>query len=810
MVDKNTPEKDPIEDLLVKTHVNVDDLEDKGDKVDVVDEAGKKEVEEAKEEIGADLDKEKEKTETQQEVKEELSVFGLITRTEVLIDKYKEFKRHAKRYSRNKEDKGYEKAFKGQVENRLRRLENIKRFLDKYEKKTGGLNEASLNRYNREINSIDNEVALFEQGRDEIVMEKTGGETPYTIDIHTYKDAKEIIKANEEVNRMLKKLDGLELDAALKTELKEELESLQRYLEASISGKIDAGTQPFQFKHYEDFRQLGFIDTNTYPIFDNKKDNQKNNKSTNDNQPNYVLDANGNPCPRTITDYNNLDEAWKRGGVMGAIDYGFQKTNMTPQQRQFWHGAGNLALIGGGIFLGWKALKSVFGIFSKDKEKRKTGWGWLAGIAGGTILLQGATGKNPIQAVKELFNGGGDIQQRISSLFGGGKNGVKTGAEPGPNTPPEAIAYVHGFAGVPGIFGGMTMEQIKPLVTKDKNGIMKINQAGYASLTDVHKNRPDIVSMLEKLKGVNEDDNDKYNIIHLTLGGMGMGYDKLQQGGTEKFDDYAVSSFARLKSINDFMVQKGYDKMNIELFRDDVKNYIANGDPSLVALEEAGLFKDGLKQKQTVGEVDGEINNFNENNDVLGLKAKVDLLTIPTDQKKILVAAGNILKTQTNNNNNIEFKEGPDGLMLQTYGEWTPINIATKTIPNLDFNNENIFFKSTMEMIKVANLTNYIKKLFRGRANQIDKPFEITNALDLIKLDGIGDLVFKEKNKDPNIKRYNPKKYDLSAVEVIDAGRFGDLGNLSPILNKYTKEYAEYLNTLGIWKQANKADKLPT
>jgi hypothetical protein len=34
---------------------------------------------------------------------------------------------------------------------------------------------------------------------------------------------------------MLKKLNLLELDAALKTELKEELESLQRYLEASIN-----------------------------------------------------------------------------------------------------------------------------------------------------------------------------------------------------------------------------------------------------------------------------------------------------------------------------------------------------------------------------------------------------------------------------------------------------------------------------------------------------------------------------------------------------------------------------------------------
>jgi hypothetical protein len=250
--------------------------------------------------------------------------------------------------------------------------------------------------------------------------------------------------------------------------------------------------------------------------------------------------------------------------------------------------------------------------------------------------------------------------------------------------------------------------------------------------------------------------------------------------------------------------------MNIELFRDDVKKYIANGDPSLVALEEAWLFKDWITKNPTVSAVDWEINNFNESNDALWLKAKVDLLKIPADQKKILVAAWNILKAQTNNNNNIEFKELDWNIYLKTYWEWTAINVATKTIPNLNFNNEKIFFKSTMEMIKVANLTNYIKKLFRWRANQLDKPFEITNPLDLIKLDGIWDLVFKEKNKDPNLKRYNPKKYDLSAVEVIDAGRFGDLWNLSPTLNKYTKEYAEYLNTLDIWKQDKRTNNLPT
>jgi hypothetical protein len=34
------------------------------------------------------------------------------------------------------------------------------------------------------------------------------------------------------------------------------------------------------------------MDTKAYPIFDNQKDNKNDNKSTNYNQPNYVVDAN--------------------------------------------------------------------------------------------------------------------------------------------------------------------------------------------------------------------------------------------------------------------------------------------------------------------------------------------------------------------------------------------------------------------------------------------------------------------------------------------------------------------------------------
>lgn len=829
MVDKKTPDKDLVQEAFERKHMNVEDVQNQKNK----EQEAWKEVEDTREDLNKeketwkevadtqeDLNKEKEKVTTQQETKETLSVFSLITKTDVLIDKYKDFKRHANRYSRNKEDKWYEKAFKWQAENRIRRLENIKRFLDKYENKPWNLDQASLNRYNREIKNINDEVALFEQWRDEIVMEKTWGQTPYNIDVHTEKDANKLIKARDRVNGMLRKLDALELDLALKTELKEDLEWLQKYLEDSINWKIDAGRQPFQLKHWEDFVQLGIIDPDLYseiiyPYSNNNKNNNNTANGTPNNGQNNAAtnqEYNKNMACKPVQNYNNLDEARKKWWVMWAIDYGFQKTNMTPQQRQFWHGAWNLALIWGGIFLGIKALKSVFGIFSKDEKKRSEWWGWLAWIAWWTLVLQGLTWKNPIQAIKELFNWW-DTSRRISALFGGWTSGSPTWAEITPNTPQEAITYVHGFSGVPGIFGWATIDQMKAVITKDKNWMMKINQAWYQSLIAKFKteNKPDVVNMLEKLKWVNEDDNDKHNIIHLTLEWMWITYDKLQQGWTEKFDNYAVSALARLKSINEFMVQHKYATMNIEFFRDDVKKYIANGDPSLVALEEAGLFKSWLTQKQTVASVDSEINNFNETSDVLWLKAKVALLKIPDDQKRILVASWNILSKQTNNNNNIEFKEGLDGLVyLKTYWEWTAVNVATNTMPGLTSQNIDIFFKSTMEMIKAANLTNYIKKMFRWRSIQFDKPFEITNALDLIKLNGIWDLVFKEKDKDPNLKRYNPKKYDPSYVEVIDAWWFSDLWNLSPTVNKYTNEYATYLNNLDIWKQNKKTNDLPS
>lgn len=774
---------DPIEKLMEWWQVSFED----------------KETEESKhiEDIQDDLNKEKEINEAQQESREELSIFSLITRTELLIDKYKELKKEANKLSKNKEDRWYEKEYKWQIENRIRRLEQIKKFLERYEKKPDHLSAKSLARYDRELKWFQNEIDQFEERRDFIVLEKASGLTPFEIDIHTFKDAKEIRSAYDEVNAMLRKLNSLELDAALRTELKEELEWLQKYLEESINGTIDAGKQPFKLKHYEDFVQLGIIDPYVYPKeqeFINKNISDK----TNIDKTNHLIDKDWNKVCTPIHNYNNMKEAREKWWITWTIDYWFSKTNMTPKQRQFWKWASNLALIWWWIWLGWKALSSILWF---DKNKWKDRWKWIWWIVWWTLLLQTTTGKNPIQAVKELFNWW-DTSKRISGLFAWWVDWNNIWTEIWPNTPAEVITYYHGFSWVPAMFAWLKISELKTQIKQDTNGKMKIeNYDALATVLD-SKNKQ-AADMVRKLK-IN---NDPHNIIDLTLDWMWLNRDKIQEWWDELFEKYAVDSFDRLKSINDFMVQNKYEKVNIEWLRNDVKNYIATGNPSLIALEKAWLFSADWKTEKVI-DTDLDIKNFNEANDTLWLKDKVKSLSVSENQKKILVAAGNLLHKETNNNNDIEFKESGWNIYLKTYGEWTPINVARKTIPDLKYSWAEIFFENTMEMIKVANLTNYIKRLFRWRSQNLRWPFEVTNAVDWIRLNWVWDLVYKEKDKDPNLKRYEIKKYDPSYTEVIDSWWFGDLKWISPILNKYVKEYAEYLNKLDIRHVNNKLDNL--
>jgi|GEM_PF-5256385 len=95
MTPPSTPERDPIQDLLENTHISVDDVKTN------VETSAESQVQET--EVELDLDQVKETTQAQQEIKEELSIFSLITRTELLIENFKRIEKEAKKLNSNKE-----------------------------------------------------------------------------------------------------------------------------------------------------------------------------------------------------------------------------------------------------------------------------------------------------------------------------------------------------------------------------------------------------------------------------------------------------------------------------------------------------------------------------------------------------------------------------------------------------------------------------------------------------------------------------------------------------------------------------------
>ena len=86
--------------------------------------------------------------------------------------------------------------------------------------------------------------------------------------------------------------------------------------------------------------------------------------------------------PDVITQYQHPEFYDKKGEMKGLFDVGtdaLQKAGMTPKAAEGWKGVLQVAsYVGIGVGL-WHYGKKVFGVFSKDKDKRISGWKWLAG-----------------------------------------------------------------------------------------------------------------------------------------------------------------------------------------------------------------------------------------------------------------------------------------------------------------------------------------------------------------------------------------------------------------------------------------------
>jgi len=813
MVNINNTEKDPtVGQLLEKNHIYVENSEDKEDEGN---EEKKQEVWKQVENIGEDLNKEKEIINTQQNIKEELSTFSLITRTELLINKFRKIEREAKTLNNTRESKWEEWIQKAQAKVQIKELENIKKILERYQRKWDNLSTDSLDRYNQQLQDKEEKLSQFEEQRDKIIFNETWWATVYDIKVNTYKDALKLKNNINKIRKSLQRIDDVLRSAELSNEIRQELGELKEYLTWAINNPNDP-LKPYILNHREDIKKLNVIDEEIYQLIKKNVDPspQVVIKGTRERWVTYVwvpLESKNWSLVKPIVNYNNLDEAWKKWWVMWMVDYGFSKTNMTWQQRQFWQWAWNLALIWWWVFLGRKAISSILWF---DKNKWKDRRKWLGWIAWGTLLLQWAMWKNPIQAIKELFNGW-EVPQRISGLFGGWKGWSNTWAEITSNTPEESIIYVHGFSWLPWIFWWMKVDDMKNEL-KQEWGTTKIKD--YKTLADTLRSswNKDSAQMVETL----EKTGDKYNVIWLTLDAMWLDRDTIQKWWTEEFDQYAISATKNIKELNDFMQEKGYGWINIEKNRTNIKSFIACWRPPLAKLEDEWIFiKDNEIKDNVIEDKDWRINKFNiEKEDTLWLKNTVDTFTtIDQPEKNILIAAGNLLYDDTKNNV-VEFKEDSNKIYLKTYWEWTPIDVSAKTIDWLKNDSSKIYFDWAMELINAANLTNYIKHLFRWKYDgNVPENWEyfaksgiLYNIKNFTPLNWLWDLIYTMTEWDKTKKWYDPERYWWPTdTEVIDAWWFWDIKRISPTLNKYIWEYADYLNKLDMRTVSRKDKYLP-
>ena len=789
MTPPNTPEKDPIQDLLENKHINVDDV--KEDNVRQTQE---------------DLNREKATAETQQETKEELSIFSLITRTEILIDKYKRIEKEARKLNKHKESDWVEWIQEWQARVQIDELENILNILKRYQKKWDNLSQDSLNRYDQELKNKEENFKKFEEQRDRIVLNATTWWTAYEIKVNTLKDALKLERNIDKINKSLQKITEVLRRATLKSEVRLELEWLQTYLESAINNP-STPLAPFELQHREDIKKLNVIDPDLYYLIQknvnpspqvstqNPSANPWGGTTTTGNNP-----SNAPYCPTGIAvpTYQNTDwkETFQQGGVKWILRKAMNYTNMSDWQKDTWTNGIFLVWIWVAI---WQAGKRLF----KTKEK----W-WMSFWAKAAIIWWWLFAANAL-TWKNLF----ELVQKWSTwwleLDRLKTNKPKTDAE----TQQEMQNHVNDPAMASTVLWDKKIADLDNVLDKDfklkeydkvlneyRNSSKAEERALWKELESLWKNDPNwrMKNWLATMWITPE------NYKNLDQNKTVLDYFKIYVANTNTFDAYLKNK--KLVLVNwkeaerDNLIRSGKTITN-----DDIKK-----------LEDTWI----LIPQAVEWPVDNEKFDFTKD-DKLNLTTQVASFNMDQNTKNKLIKYWNILNKEIPwwSKKTPEFKESGWEIYLKNYWEWTKINVNEKSLIWLNNEQNNtIKFDQTMEMMKVANLTNYIKSLFRGRKTWTKAedyhPFKESSVTDIIdwKLNWFGDLVYVTEDKDPKLPRYNPKKYGRSDTEVIGSNWFWDwdLNKVSPVLNSNVDNYAKYLNQMDIWHQWKKTDGLPS
>lgn len=632
--------------------------------------------------------------------------------------------------------------------------------------------KTTLKQFSDRIEDLGKEVPDFILTRNDILLEQWDTVPNYEIIVHDKYDARKLIKSLNRINKEYIILNKLELTAAKRQEVSQDLQDLETYLNKVIDNPdtFKPSEHPFVPTHAKEFYELVKLNPTLKAFM------QLNNKATNTTDGKIKTETLAGATSETVNEtnptngnetwienatsiYDSPSEAFKKWGIGGVLKYGLDQTNMKPHQKQFWWWVGNVAMIGGLAFVGWKMLSSAFKVVFKSNKEKGTGiydsanlW-WLLGPTALIMWSQARSGEGPLSLFKW-----GVLTEKIGGIFGWSKESDKE----------TNIKYKEGFPGATGVFNGLNYGEMKELLVQDSDGDhMKINPDKYDSLVDMFKNgskkNPAGAKFLESIGR-----DDKKNMIDLALKGMGITRETIQDNSNKdkKFNESASKAIARLGSVSTYMEQKWYNKVNTET-EHFIEEYIADENADIEDLKALDARGD-IFYKETI------------TTDKTGLAVEIKELANGDTEKEeeILLALNSFYEKWPTSNKNIEISWNRPTITFKTYDQTSTINLENKTLTWLTATQE---FSSYLETFKAASLTNYIKKVCKDKTAVSDKPFYLSAGKD-ITFDN-ADIFSTD--------------FD---TEIMTAGWGGALEKVSPTLEENKQAYCDYLNSLKFWK----------
>lgn len=682
------------------------------------------------------------------------------------------------KYARSKQERRLWESYKNDVKIRLKDLNNIEKMMKDIDS-SDPLLETKLKNISQNLDKLAADVTLFESHREELINGVADITPVYGLDITKLNkiQSKKLLEITKEFNKAQGKVtENTELFTQEQMRARD-LVALQTYLEKVANSEIDPASVPFTAQEQAGYNYLVELynkNKNEFP--GTGKDFNENLTQTGTTTVNAEKDNKNTPGETTENtteaqstgDIDSWKKAFEKQGLNGLVRYWLDKTNMTPEQKGFWWGAANLAMIGGIAFLGWKFLRSSFKLFSekgraelKGDDKNAGEWGWLVAPLLVVGVTQGLTWESP----RSILNGGKNTEALIG-LFGGKKNKENTPATT------EQQQYVEGLNGTMALFNGKTRKDVQEMLTQDNEGKMKIKPEYYTSWkAELEQGTPEQQAAAAFLEKIGENDPD--GVIDLALTGMGLSWEELSKSPDKKFDDQAMEVIWRLGNLYGYMETENKN-LNPETM-DEVKKYLKTGTPTLEDLKARyDIFETPLALDEEIKQV---------------LKEKIESLNI-TDpkQKKAFTEAFyrfyQNFPAEADTKKYIDITRNGNDIELATYHYKTKINLDTKTIPGFLNSSEYPFgFTSYQELLNVANLTNRIKFLTKDLEVQGDKAFSVNTAKNII---------------------FNSTKwYDVSEVDKRILSEDALKKNSYRLgSDKNEKEaYVKYLNSLGTWKE---------